>query len=194
MLRLAPWILGGVLGLVLIALVARSGSRAPASSPAQTPPPGAAGAAATPLPDISSLSPAERFDRLYQRIIAAAQSGDQATVTRFMPMAVSAFGMLDSVTVDLRYHLAMLELHVGDLPAAQAQADSIKRADPAHLFSYVIQAAVARWKEDALGRAAAYRGFLQHYDAEIAKKRPEYREHQSMLDEVKQAAMPHPAS
>lgn len=135
------------------------------------------------------MSPAERFDRLYQRIISAAQTGDQATVTRFMPMAIAAFGMLDTVTVDARYHMAMLELHVGDLTAAESQADSIKRADSNHLFSYVISAAVARWKQDDKARDAAYREILQRYDAEVAKRKPEYLEHRAMLEELRQTAM-----
>lgn len=138
------------------------------------------------------MSPAERFNRLYQRIITAAQTGDQATVTRFMPMATAAFGMLDTVTVDARYHMAMLELHVGDLAAAELQADSIRRADPAHLFSTVIRAAVARWKQDDKARDALYREFLARYDAEIAKRRPEYLEHQTMLEELRKTATGRP--
>ncbi len=181
--RYAPWVLTGALGLVLVLLVARRGSPPPAAE--NTGPPAAQ--PGTP-PDISNMTPAERFNRLYQRIITAAQSGDQATVTQFMPMAVAAFGMLDTVTVDARYHLAMLELHVGDMNAAQAQADSIRASNPAHLFSYVIAAAVARWKKDDGARDAAYREFLKHYDAEWATRKPEYLEHQSMLDEVKRAA------
>jgi hypothetical protein len=180
---MAPWILTGALGVVLVVLVAR---RSPAPVPAASPA-GPSQASGAP-PDISNLSPAQRFDRLYQRIITAAQSGDQATVTQFMPMAVQAFGMLDTVTVDARYHLAMLELHVGDVNAAQAQADSIRKREPDHLFSYVITAAVARWKKDDRAREAAYREFMKRYDAEWARQRLEYVEHKSMLDEVRQAA------
>jgi len=182
LMRYAPWVLTGALGLVLVLLVAKRGSPPPAEAPAAPlAQPGAA-------PDISNLSPEERFNRLYQRIINAAQTGDQATVNQFMPMAVAAYGMLDSVTVDARYHLAMLELHVGDMNAAQAQADSIRTINPAHLFSYVIGAAVARWKKDDKARDAAYREFLKHYEAEWATRKPEYLEHQSMLDEVKRTA------
>jgi hypothetical protein len=182
LIRYAPWILTGVLGLVLVLLVSRR-TPAPATQ-APTAPTTGQGAP----PDISNLSPDERFNRLYQRIITAAQSGDQATVTQFMPMATAAFGMLDTVTVDARYHMAMLELHVGDMNAAQAQADTIRKGDPDHLFSYVIAAAVARWKKDDKARDAAYREFMKRYDAQIATKKPEYTEHQSMLDEVKRTA------
>lgn len=186
LMRYAPWILTGVLGLVLVVLVARRGSPPPAEPPSR---PGAEPSASQGAPpDISNLTPAQRFERLYQRIITAAQSGDQATVTQFMPMATAAFGMLDTVTVDARYHMAMLELHVGDMNAAQAQADTIKKGDPDHLFSYVISAAVARWKKDDKARDAAYGEFMKRYDAQIATKKPEYTEHQSMLADVKKSA------
>jgi hypothetical protein len=176
---------GAALAVALILLVIRAKSQAAKSSSVAPAPP--AGEVTAP-PDISNLSPTQRFERLYQRIISAAQSGDQATVTRFMPMAVAAFGMLDTVTVDARYHLAMLELHVGDMNAAGAQADSIKRANPQHLFSPVILAAIARWNKDERARLAAYREFLRRYDAEMAKRLPEYLEHQTMLEEVKRTA------
>lgn len=171
-------------GAVLLVLILRPG---PGAAPTETASAPAAQSPGSP-PDLSAMPPAERFDRLYRRIITAAQSGDQATVTRFMPMAIASFGMLDSVTVDARYHMAMLHLHVGDLAAAAAQADSIKRADPAHLFGYVISAAVARWNKDDKARDAAYREVLKRYDSEMAKRRPEYLEHQSMLEELRRTA------
>lgn len=184
-----PWVFAGLAAALLLVLLLKPGSRAPAPEAAPSAP--AEAAPGTP-PDLSSMSPAERFNRLYQRIITAAQTGDQATVTRFMPMATAAFGMLDTVTVDARYHMAMLELHVGDLAAAELQADSIRRADPAHLFSTVIRAAVARWKQDDKARDALYREFLARYDAEIAKRRPEYLEHQTMLEELRKTATGRP--
>lgn len=179
--RFLPWIFGGGTALTLVALLLRP---APAAAPAPVP---SAESAPVP-PDLSKMSPAERFDRLYQRIITAAQSGDQATVTQFTPMALAAFGMLDTVTVDARYHLAMLQLHVGDLAGAQAQADTIGRGNPEHLFGFVVGAAVARWNKDDRARDAAWREFLKRYDGEMVTRRPEYLEHQAMLEEVKRAA------
>jgi TolA-binding protein len=178
--RYLPWIFGAAVVLILVALASRQSSR-PAAPAAATPPTAAP-------PDLGSMSPAERFARLYQRVITAAQSGDQATVNQFTPMAIQAFGMLDTVTVDARYHLAMLQLHVGDLAGAQSQSDSIRRENPDHLFGYVIAAAVARWKKDDAARDRAYRDFLKRYDAEIGRKRGEYVEHRAMLEEVKRTA------
>ncbi len=173
----------------LIWLVARSPST-PAAAPADAAP-GAAPANGTPSgtpPDISNMSPRERFNRLYQRVITAAQTGDQSTVERFTPMAVQAYGMLDQVDADARYHLAMLHLHVGNLAGAQALADTLQKKEPNHLFGYVIGAAVARWNKDDKARAAMFRRFVDRYDAEIKKGLPEYAEHQSMLVDLKKTA------
>jgi hypothetical protein len=134
------------------------------------------------------MSPRERFNRLYSRIISAAQTGDQATVERFTPMAIGAYGMLDKIDADARYHLAMIQLHIGDLAGAQAQADSLTKLEPNHLFGYVIDAAVARWNKNEPKRQAAYREFLSRYDAEMKSNKAEYTEHGSMLTEVLKAA------
>ena len=139
-------------------------------------------------PDISAMTPRERFDRLYQRVITAAERGDQTTVQQFTPMAVAAFGQLGRVDADARYHLAMLLLHVGDPAGAKAQADSILAANPDHLFGFVIQGAVARWDRNDGARDRSYRNFLARYDRELATRKPEYQEHEAMLAEVKRAA------
>lgn len=179
--RLVPWVLGSgllvTLGLSLFRSERQSGPPSPARRAAESPP-----------PDIAGLTPRQRFDRLYQRVITAAQTGDQTTVTQLTPMAVAAYQQLDSVTIDARYHLAMLQLHVGNLRGAQAQADTIRADVPDHLFGFVIGAAVARWRRDDAGRDAIYRAFAERYQVELATNKPEYQEHRPMLVEVARAA------
>ena len=110
-------------------------------------------------PDISNMSPRERFDRLYNRVMQAAQSGDEATVTRFTPMALMAYAQLDSLDADARYHAALLEVHTGDVAGPAALADTILTQHPGHLFGYVIRGTVARWQKDDKALARAYRDF-----------------------------------
>lgn len=182
----APWVLGGAFLIVLVALVLRQ-PRAPAPLTAAEPGPDPTAADGIP-PDISKMTPRERFIRLYDRVIAAAQSGDQATVERFTPMALSAYGMLDTIDADARYHVAMIQLHVGDSTAAQAQADSLMKLQPDHLFGYVIDAAVARWNKNASEQEKAHREFRNRYDREMKSGKPEYAEHKAMLEQVYQTA------
>jgi uncharacterized membrane-anchored protein len=173
-----PWVLGGAaLGLAAVALLVWS-SRSPA--PAAGGPPAVA-AAATP-PDLSTMSPRDRFDRLFNRIMTAAETGDTVEVARFLPMATMAFAQLDSVNIDARYHMALLSLQGGDARAALAQADTIGRIAPSHLFAYLIREAEAARRGDTEGVRAARADFMAAYDREIALERVEYAEHRTALE------------
>lgn len=168
-----------VLGALLMAVWSRS-------SP--TPPPAAANAGATAPQgaaaiDLSTMTPRERFDRLYDRVMRASEGGDEATVTQFAPMALMAYGQLDSVDTDARYHAAMIRMHTGDLPGAAALADTIRAAMPTHLFSYVIHGTLARQRGDQARLKEEQATFLKHYQQEMAAERPEYAQHAVILDQ-----------
>ena len=185
-----PWLIaGGSLAgmLVLLLLLISRGAGAPAATAAG--PVAASGETGMVAPpDISQLSPKERFDRLYNRVMQAAQSGDQATMSRFMPMALGAYEMLDSVDADARYHAALLRVHNGDVQGSRALGDSILAAQPGHLLGYVVLGTTARWAKDEAGLAKAYREFLAHYDAEMKANRREYGEHRVSIDGFRREA------
>ncbi len=167
-----------VLGVVLVAVWAGADKAPPpASAPASAAPQGAAAI------DLSAMSPRERFDRLYDRVMRASEGGDEATVTQFAPMALAAYEQLDSIDTDARYHAAMIRMHTGDLPGAAALADTIRAAAPAHLFSYVIHGTLARQRGDQAMLRAEQATFLRHYQAEMALERPEYSQHAVILDQ-----------
>lgn len=170
---------------VLLFMIVRTEPRASVAAADAQP---AEDGAGTP-PDISSMSPRERFNRLYNRVMTAAQSGDEGTVGRFTPMALTAYAQLDTVDADARYHAALLEVHTGDVTGPTALADTILAQNPGHLFGYVIRGTVARWEKDDKALAKAYAGFQEHYDAEIKAGREEYSEHSRSLDEFHQAAL-----
>jgi hypothetical protein len=180
-----PWLVAGaaLVGLLAVLLVMLS---------RQSPRPAVAEAVDAPAeapPDISNMSPQERFNRLYNRVMQAAQSGDEATVTRFTPMALMAYAQLDTIDADARYHAALLKVHTGDVNASRALADTILTRNPGHLFGYVIQGTVARFRKDEKALGQAYSGFLKHYDAEMKAGRPEYQEHRRSLDDFRKAAL-----
>ncbi|MEK6597067.1 MAG: hypothetical protein AABY91_01945, partial [Gemmatimonadota bacterium] len=145
----------------------------PAAAPQGAVAPFADGAGGTP-PDLSSMTPREQFDRLYDRVMRAAEQGDTATVNGFSPMALQAYRNLESVDADARYDIAMIRLHTGDIAGARALADSILADQPDHLFGYVLQAALARFEGDDGQLREIYRRFLGAWDKEMAAKRPEY--------------------
>jgi hypothetical protein len=183
---------GGVVAVVGgLALYATRGqppaaSAAPAAAEAPFAAGGGDGGGAP--PDISNMTPRERFDRLFNRIMRAAEQGDESTVTTFAPMAISAYGMLDSVDADARYHAALIYLHTGNVDGASALADTILKKQPAHLFGYVIRGTIARFKKDDALLKKSYADFLSHYDAETKANRPEYAEHPRAIEEFLKAA------
>jgi len=177
----------GVIALLLIFLT--RGPPAPAAEAAASAPfAGGAAAGGGPPPDISNMSPRERFDRLYNRIMTAAENGDEGTVTNFSPMALQAYTMLDTVDADARYHAALIKLHTGDIDGATALGDTILANSPGHLFGYIVLGTVARFRKDDAGLKKAYSGFLSHYDAEMKAGRTEYTDHARSITDFKKAA------
>jgi hypothetical protein len=188
-----PWLIAGASAIallgVLIAFLAKKEQAAPAPQPAQATSPRPGGAEGMPsAADLAAMTPKERFDRLYNRVMRAAESGDQATVEQFSPMARMAYAQLDSVDADARYHMAMLYLHTGGVPEAKAVVDTLLQKSPGHLFGYMLQGSIARFSKDDKAVQSARKAFLEHYDAEIKKALPEYNEHQRAVDDFKAAA------
>jgi hypothetical protein len=140
--------------------------------------PGAAGRA----PDISSLSPAERAERLYDRIMGAAERGRVDSVRFFMPMALQAYEALGTLSVDQRYDLGRLAEVAGDAAIARAQADTILREQPQHLLGLLLAARAARLRGDESGARRQLSQLARVAAAERQKQLPEYLLHQNDID------------
>lgn len=188
--RIAWVVAGGLCILLLGAIVLKvTGGMSAAATPDMANP-GAGGAAPAGLaPDISRMTPRERFDRLFNRIVQAAEQGDTAQVERFLPMGLGAYAQLDSPDADARYHAAVLHLQGRDAEGALALADTILTAVPAHLFGYMVRGEAARLAGDAAGGAKARRDFLSHYEAEMKANRQEYLEHRTAIEEFRKASL-----
>jgi hypothetical protein len=184
------WFLGGgavvavVGGLALFATRGQTAAPPAAAAASEAPFAAGGGGGGTP-PDISNMTPRERFDRLFDRIMRAAESGDEATVTNFAPMAVSAYGMLTPAEMDndARYDAALIKLHTGEVDGAAALADTILKQQPGHLFGIILQGTIARFKKDDKGLKKSYADYLGHYDAETKAKRPEYEKHARSIEQ-----------
>jgi hypothetical protein len=131
------------------------------------------------------MTPRERFDRLYNRIMQATEEGDSAQVLQFAPMALGAYAQLDTIDPDARYHAAVIRIQLGDAAGARALADTILAQSPGHLFGYMVRGAAAQVTNDTAARARAEQDFLAHYNAEMAAARVEYREHAPVIEEFK---------
>ncbi len=133
-------------------------------------------------PDISQMSPEERATRLYNRVMMLHTQGKPDSAEFFLPMALQAYAMLPALDVDARYHIGVLDLTGGNPVAALAQADTIRRAVPTHLFAFMLRARALELERDSAGARRAYRDFLAHEAAERTRQRPEYSEHAENLD------------
>jgi hypothetical protein len=184
-----------VLGVALAALagvlVMTTRGSAPEPAPAvavvpgsPTTPSAASGpaAAADTTPDLSSMTPRERFDRLFDRVMRASEGGDTATVTQFAPMALAAFAMLGPPDADARFHAGLIHLAAGDAPGAMEMASAIAAQQPRHLFGILLKGRIAEVTQDPDALAAAHRAFREAYASEAAAQRPEYPGHQAIID------------
>jgi hypothetical protein len=156
-----PWAVAAIALVALIALVVgqRFGSRptgttdvldganaqgstpisAPDADPQAGPPAGMPRA-----PDISQLTPAQRAERLYDRIMTEAEAGKMENVRAFLPMATAAYEMIAPLNLDQRYDLGRIGEVGGDTALARAQADTILRERPTHLLGLILGAKAAR--------------------------------------------------
>jgi hypothetical protein len=174
-----PWgITGAAVGAVITILVTRAAGGVAAAAP----PPAAPALTAPAAPDISRMSPEERAQRLFDRVVELAQRGVQDSVQFFMPMALGAYAQLPSLDLDAHYDLGVLHLAGNDPNGALAEADTILASAPTHLYGLMLRAQGLTEKGDAAGARREYQAFLTNERAERARQRPEYAEHGAAID------------
>jgi len=180
-----PWAVAGIALLALIALVAGQRFNArptrAADPVAQGPVEDGAGGAPVRGPDISALSPRERADRLYDRIMRLDSEGKKDSVEFFAQMGISAYQMLPEQDADTRYDMGRIAEAAGATPLARTQADSILASDPNHLLGLILAISVARDAGDAPAVRTLQQKLLAVQSTEIAKRLPEYQRHQGEI-------------
>lgn len=175
-----PWAVAAIALLALVALAAgqRFGRARESQSGEQAVMPSPTGAAGR-APDISSLSPAERAERLYDRIMGAAERGRVDSVRFFMPMALQAYQALGNLGIDQRYDLGRLAEVAGDARLASAQADTILSEQSQHLLGLVLASRAARLRGDERASLQYLQRLSRAERAEQQKLLPEYLLHQN---------------
>ncbi|MFI5281262.1 MAG: zinc-ribbon domain-containing protein [Gemmatimonadales bacterium] len=138
--------------------------------------------------DISSLTPRQSADRLYDRVARASEANDSQQVQFFGPMAIQAYAAVTPLDIDAHLHLGMVDIALGNVDGASAEADTIVRTSRTHLFGPLLKARVAQLKGNTAALQQAYRTFLANYDAERRKNLPEYEQHATILTELKTTA------
>jgi hypothetical protein len=139
-------------------------------------------------PDISRLSPQERADRLYNRVMLLASEGKIDSVQFFAPMAVQSYLLLQPLNRDQRYDLGRIGEVTGALPLAKAQADTILLENPNHLLGLILEARLAVIAGDTTQLHSFERRLIAAQKSELAKKRDEYARHQDDITTALQQA------
>ena len=183
-----PWYLVGALAIVTIVVLLFAFRTGPGAAAAAGVPPDTTG---TP-PDLSTMTPLQQFQRLTDRVTAATEQGDTATLDRFWPMVLGAYQNLPPADrdADARFHVGWLRLHLGDTAGATALADSILAATPDDLFGYYLRATIAETTGDSAAERRARAAFDAHYTAEMARNRPGYTEHRTMFEQFRTTRKP----
>jgi hypothetical protein len=184
---LVPWAVAGFAFLALIALVLTRSARSDA---------GTAQSVATPLgpptgmrgPDLSTMSPRERADRLFNRVMSYQERGVTDSVQFFADMGIRAYQMLPSLDHDARYDMGRIAEAAGSASIAKAQADSILRESPTHLLGLALAARAARLTSDDASARTFDRRLIAAETAERRKSLPEYERHATDIDEALRVA------
>lgn len=133
-------------------------------------------------PDISAMSPRDRADRLYDRVMRLAQEGKTDSVEFFSPMVMSAYAMIAPLDADGHYDLGRIGDVTGVNALARAEADTILRSSPTHLLGLALAARAATAANRSAAARAYYRRLLDAAPSELAKQLPEYSRHRNDIE------------
>jgi hypothetical protein len=139
--------------------------------------------------DLSTLSPREAADRLFNRIMMAAERGDTDEAQRFAPMALAAYARLDVLDADARYHLGLIHAVNGDIEKIRSEIASLKQLVPQHLLAITLEHRVAELLRDQAAAARAYALFNAAFEAEMKIGRPEYADHRVTIEKFRAAGV-----
>ncbi len=180
------WWMAGALLLGLILVIAYPVYRPGRSA---TPPPVAAGpATGAASVDLSSMTPREAADRLFNRVMTAVAADDSTEVVSFLPMAIRALELAEPLDTDGKFHLVLLRLTGQFNEEALEGAEEILAEQPNHLLGLAMAGDASLALGDSASARAYYRRWLDSYESETAKNLPEYQEHGPMFPEMQAKA------
>ncbi len=128
-------------------------------------------------PDISSMTPEERADRLFNRVMRLSSEGKTDSAAFFGPMALGALEALQPLDAHRRYDMGVVALVIGDAPLAAAQSDTILRQRPTHLLGLALAARAADARNDAPAAREFRRRLLAAEAGERKQGLAEYTDH-----------------
>lgn len=128
-------------------------------------------------PDISNMTPEQRADLLYERIMGYDERGARDSVLMFAQMALPAHELLENIDLDRRYHAGRIAEAAGLADLALAQSDTILRNDANHLLGIILGIRASRLNNDETRARDYEQKLLRVIDTETARQLPEYEQH-----------------
>ncbi len=175
------WVAGGML-VVLILVVAWPILRPDQVAPPAGGPGGANPAAGMSSVDLTTMTPREAADRLFNRVMGAAENGDTLTVQSFLPMSISAYEQAKPLDTDGMYHLSILQRLGGDAAGALATAEEVLADNPDHLLNLAAAAQAARELGDDAKARQYYQHMLDVWETQMASGNDDYAQHTNIMD------------
>ena len=183
--QLAWWMAGALLlGLILVIAYPLYGPGRSA-----TPPPVAAGpVTGAASVDLSSMTPREAADRLFNRVMTAVAADDSTEVVSFLPMAIRALELAEPLDTDGKFHLVLLRLTGQFNAEALEGAEEILSEQPNHLLGLAMAGDASIALGDSASARAYYGRWLNAYETETGKDLLEYQDHGPMFPEMRVTA------
>jgi hypothetical protein len=138
--------------------------------------------------DLSSMTPREAADRLFNRVMAANENGNVDEARQFAPMALQAYGLVDQLDADARYHIALIHLVVDDVLSARGEIEVLLDEAPDHLLGLIVLSDIAGRTGDAAAAASVRERFINSYESQISSGRQEYEAHRVTIDAFRASA------
>lgn len=142
-------------------------------------------------PDLATMTPSERANRLYVRVMEYAETGKVDSVARFAPMVLAAHQMLERPSADERYHYGRVAEVVGTSEIAKAQSDTILKDNPSSLLGLLLAARAARVEKNETAAKAFDQRLLAALARELATPNPDYDNHRAEIDQAVAEARRH---
>jgi len=156
-------------------------------APAGMPPASGVPATGQSTLDLSTMSPREAADRLFDRVMRTIAAGDTVGGLSFQPMAVQAYQGIEPLDLDGLFHQATLEMLV-DPAAALATAERILVLEPDHILGLGAAAEAALGSGDEERAAELYAQIVDVYGAESNRPLVEYQGHPASMTQYLSAA------
>ena len=133
-------------------------------------------------PDLSSMTPREAADRLYDRVMNAVSMSDEATVQGFLPMALAAYDLAQPLDADGLYHLSVLQRAGADFTASLATAEEGLESNRDHLLLLAASGEAAEGLAEEATARERWQRFLDVYDKQRSMGLEEYTAHEGILE------------